>query len=400
MLTGKKILIGVTGGIAAYKIPTLVRLLKKAGAEVQILFSPMAHEFVTPLTLSTLSGNPVLTDFHNPDTGEWNSHVELGMWADVFLVAPVTASTMGKMVNGIADNLLVTTYLSAKCPVLLAPAMDLDMYKHPSTKANVAKLKSYGHQIIEPKEGELASGLCGEGRMEEPEEIFNIIQKSLKKKADLEGKTALITAGPTYEAIDPVRFIGNHSSGLMGYSIAEEMASRGAKVILVSGPSHLNTNHPNIELIKVVSAEEMFDQTTKRFSKADIAILSAAVADYKPDQAAQNKIKKSSASPEIKLVSTPDTLAELGKLKTQDQLLVGFALETNNEIENASKKLKNKNLDFIVLNSLKDEGAGFRHTTNKITIIDKEFKTNEFELKSKFEVAVDIVNKVVSLQTS
>lgn len=397
MLTGKKILIGITGGIAAYKIPLLVRLLKKAGAKVQILFSPMAHEFVTPLTLSTLSGNPILTDFHDPESGEWNSHVELGMWADLFLVAPVTASTMGKMVNGIADNLLVTTYLSAKCPVVLAPAMDLDMYKHPSTKENVSRLKAFGHTIIEPTEGELASGLCGEGRMEEPEELFRIILDILKKKAELENKTFLITAGPTYEAIDPVRFIGNHSSGLMGFSIAEELASRGAKVILISGPTHLHTEHPNIHLIRVISADEMYKASIEHFSDKDVAILSAAVADYKPAFISSQKIKKSSKAPEIKLVPTLDILAELGKRKTDKQLLVGFALETNNEIENAKKKLKNKKLDFIVLNSLNDKGAGFGHATNKITIIDSQLCIDTFDLKSKKEVAIDIVNKVVSL---
>lgn len=400
MLTGKKILIGITGGIAAYKIPILVRLLKKAGAEVQILFSPMAHEFVTPLTLSTLSGNPILTDFHKPETGEWNSHVELGMWADLFIVAPVTASTMGKMVNGIADNLLVTTYLSAKCPVVLAPAMDLDMYKHPSTKENVFRLKSFGHTIIEPTVGELASGLCGEGRMEEPEELFRIIHDLLKKKAELESKTVLITAGPTYEAIDPVRFIGNYSSGLMGYSLAKEAASRGAKVVLISGPTHLAIDHPNIHLIRVKSADEMYKVSVENFPNSDIAILSAAVADYKPAQMVSKKIKKSSETPEIKLIKTLDILAELGRRKTKNQLLVGFALETDNELENAKKKLKNKNLDFIVLNSLNDKGAGFGHTTNKVTIIDKYQNMDVFELKSKNEVAVDIIQKVVSLTRS
>ncbi len=397
MLSGKKILIGITGGIAAYKIPLLVRLLKKAGAEVQILFSPMAHEFVTPLTLSTLSGNPILTDFHNPESGEWNSHVELGMWADLFLIAPLTASTMGKLVNGIADNLLVTTYLSAKCPVVLAPAMDLDMYKHPSTKENVSRLKAFGHIIIEPTEGELASGLCGEGRMEEPEELFKIIQELLKKKAELENKSVLVTAGPTYEAIDPVRFIGNHSSGLMGYSLAEELASRGAKVTLISGPTHLNIEHPNIQLIRVQSADEMYEDSIEKFSDVDIAILSAAVADYKPAQIASQKIKKSTKTTDIKLTPTLDILAKLGKLKTKKQLLVGFALETDNELENAKKKLKNKKLDFIVLNSLNDGGAGFGHSTNKVTIIDSKGNIDEFELKSKKEVAIDIVQKVVSL---
>lgn len=395
MLTGKKILIGITGGIAAYKVPILIRLLKKAGAEVKVIATPMALEIVTPLTLSTLSGNPLYTKFHDRETGEWNSHVDLGMWPDLFLIAPATANTMGKMVNGIADNLLLTTYLSAKCPVLFAPAMDLDMYKHPSTKANVEKLIEYGHFIIEPTEGELASGLCGEGRMEEPEAIFEIILDQLKKKADFIGKRVLISAGPTHEAIDPVRFIGNRSSGLMGYSLAEELANRGAEVILVSGPTNLNPKHHSIKRYQVVSADEMYLACMNSFAKVDIAIMCAAVADYKPAVTSKSKIKKSDRIPQIELIPTPDILTELGKQKSPKQLLVGFALETDNEEFNAKKKLENKNLDFIVLNSLNDKGAGFGVSTNKITIIDKSLEKTEYELKSKPEVAKDIVNKIV-----
>ena len=395
MLTGKKILIGITGGIAAYKVPLLIRLLKKAGAEVKVIATSMATEFVTPLTISTLSGNPLYTEFHDRKTGEWNSHVDIGMWADLFLIAPATANTMGKMVNGIADNLLLTTYLSAKCPVLFAPAMDLDMYKHPSTKTNVEKLLGYGHIIIEPTEGELASGLCGEGRMEEPEVVFEIIQDILKKKADLKGKKVLVSAGPTHEAIDPVRFISNRSSGLMGYSLAEELANRGAEVTLVSGPTNLSPKHHSIKRIEVVSADEMYKACINSFATVDIAVMCAAVADYKPAVTSDSKIKKSNSIPEIEFVPTPDILAELGRRKTKKQLLVGFALETDNEEFNAKKKLENKNLDFIVLNSLNDKGAGFGVSTNKITIIEKSFEKTEYELKSKPEVAKDIVNKIV-----
>lgn len=397
MLSGKKILIGITGGIAAYKIPTLIRLLKKAGAEVQVIMSDMAKEFITPLTISTLSGNTVLSTFHDPKTGHWNSHVDLGMWADVYLIAPVTATTMGKMANGIADNLLVTTYLSAKCPVVFAPAMDLDMYLHPTTIANVEKLQEFGNLLIKPNHGELASGLCGEGRMEEPENIFNFLAEVLKKKADLKGKTVLLTAGPTYEAIDPVRFIGNYSSGIMGYSLANECAQRGANVILISGPTNQEIKHPSVKLIKIKTADEMFDQCHKYFAKANIAILSAAVADYKPAKTKPNKIKKKEQSLNIELVATKDILASLGELKSPQQILVGFALETNNEIENAKKKLKNKRLDFIVLNSLNDKGAGFGTSTNKITIIKTDEEIQFFDLKPKQLVAQDIVNNIVDL---
>ncbi len=399
MLTGKKILIGVTGGIAAYKIPLLVRLLKKAGAEVQVVMSQMSKEFVTPLTLSTVSGKPVLSEFSNKDTGEWNSHVELGMWADLFLIAPATASSMGKMVNGIADNLLITTYLSAKCPVLFAPAMDLDMYKHSSTTKNVKELVARGHVLLEPRKGELASGLCGEGRMQEPDQIMQVIIDQLKKKADLEGKSVLISAGPTYEAIDPVRFIGNHSSGKMGYALAHECANRGATVILVSGPTHLEITHPNIKRIDVITADEMYEACVSSFPKVDLAIMSAAVADFKPSNCAVNKIKKAESFNIINLTSTIDILQKLGELKTKDQLLVGFALETNDEVENAKKKLKNKNLDFIVLNSLQNKEAGFGKNTNQVSIIDNEDKVTDFEVKSKNEVAADIVNKIVEMNS-
>ena len=397
MLTGKKVLIGVTGGIAAYKIPSLVRLLKKAGAEVQVVMSSMAKEFVTPLTLSTVSGKPVLSEFFHKETGIWNSHVELGMWADVFLIAPATASTMGKMVNGIADNLLVTTYLSVKCPVLFAPAMDLDMYKHPSTLKNVKELVARGHVLLEPRKGELASGLCGEGRMQEPDQIMQVIVDQLKKKADLKGKSVLLSAGPTYEAIDPVRFIGNHSSGLMGYALAKECAARGASVILVSGPTHLEASHPKIKKICVISAEEMYEVCVSTFPQMDIAIMAAAVADFTPETKADQKIKKSDAFNSINLLPTKDILKKLGELKTQDQFLVGFALETNNEVKNAKKKLKNKNLNFIVLNSLRNKDAGFGKKTNQISIIDNKNNQIDYEAKSKNHVASDIINKIVEM---
>jgi len=357
----------------------------------------MSKEFVTPLTLSTVSGRPVLSEFFHKDTGEWNSHVELGMWADLFLIAPATASSMGKMVNGIADNLLITTYLSAKCPVLFAPAMDLDMYKHPSTTKNVNELVARGHILLEPNHGELASGLCGEGRMQEPDQIMKIIVDQLKKKADLEGKSVLISAGPTYESIDPVRFLGNHSTGLMGNELAEECANRGANVTLVSGPSNLQISHPNIKKINVISADEMFNACIAAFPQTNIAIMAAAVADFKPKNVSSNKIKKSDTFNSIDLVPTKDILAKLGELKKKNQFLVGFALETNNEIENAKKKLKNKNLDFIVLNSLQNKEAGFGKKTNQVTIIDKAFNQVDYGPKTKKEVAADIVNKIKEL---
>ena len=394
MLKGKKIIIGITGSIAAYKIPLLVRLLKKAGAEVKIIMTPTAGDFVTPLTLSTLSGNPVLSEMYDITDGSWNSHVDLGLWADLMLIAPATANTMGKMCNGIADNLLLTTYLSARCPVMIAPAMDLDMYQHPSTRENIDKLQSWGHHIIEPTEGELASGLCGAGRMEEPENIFRIIEASFKKKTKLSGKKVVVSAGPTYEAIDPVRFIGNHSSGKMGFALAEELANRGAEVTLVAGPVQLSVQHPNIQRLDVTSAEEMYKACTAAFAGADIGIMSAAIADFTPENVADKKIKKGDTTPEIVLKPTRDVLREMGRQKKERQFLVGFALETDNEIENARKKLHTKNLDLIVLNSLQDAGAGFQHPTNRVTLLDKEGGMKAYELKDKREVAVDIVNRI------
>ena len=397
MLKGKYIVIGITGSIAAYKIPLLVRLLKKEGAEVQILMTDVAKDFVTPLTLSTLSGNPVLSEPYDKKTGSWNSHVEIGNKAELYLIAPLSANSMAKMAKGAADNLVLTTYLAAKCPVFFAPAMELDMFKHPSTKKNIKTLQSYGNYLISPTEGELASGLCGAGRMEEPEVIFEIISDFFKKKTPLTNKKILVSAGPTYEAIDPVRFIGNHSSGLMGYSIAEELASRGAKVELISGPTALSVQSNNISRTDVVSAKNMYDACLDKFSDCDIAIMSAAVADYTPEKTENSKIKKKTDNLFLKLKNTKDILSQLGKQKKENQILVGFALETDNELVNAKSKLKNKNLDFIVLNSLKDKGAGFQHKTNKISIIDKNGKISNFELKDKKQVAVDIVDKIAEL---
>lgn len=396
-MNGKKILIGITGSIAAYKIASLVRLLVKAGAEVQVIMSPDAKEFITPLTIATLSKKPVYSDFIKNENGEWTNHVELGLWADVFLIAPATANTLAKMANGICDNLLQAVYLSAKCPVMLAPAMDLDMYKHQSTQENLAKLKSYGHHIIAARSGELASGLVGEGRMAEPEELFEELNNFLSKKKDLKGKKILITAGPTYESIDPVRFIGNHSSGKMGLSLALEAQQRGAEVILVCGPNHLNLPSYSFKSIEVQSADEMYQHCISIFPSVDIAIMSAAVADFKVENIAKEKIKKKEDQLQINLVKNIDILSELGKLKTH-QKLIGFALETENEISNAQAKLERKNADLIVLNSLKDAGAGFSGDTNKISIIHKNKEVISFELKSKNEVARDIVNEIVSLK--
>lgn len=391
MLKNKNILIGVTASIAAYKSAFLVRLLVKAGANVKVIMTESAVEFITPLTLSTLSKNPVLIDFTKNKQGEWNNHVELGLWADAFVIAPASANTLAKMAGGLCDNLLLATYLSAKCPVYFAPAMDLDMYQHKSTKDNLKRLASFGNKIINPGTGELASGLYGEGRMAEPEEILAFIEKEFARNLPLSKKKVLITAGPTYEAIDPVRFIGNHSSGKMGFAIAEELANQGADVTLVCGPNNLKTIHPSIVRVDITSAEELYKASIKAFKLADIAILSAAVADFKPSKAANQKIKKSSGTKSIDLIQTKDTLAELGKLKTKKQILVGFALETENETANAKEKIKKKNLDLIVLNSLNDKGAGFKTDTNKITLIDKSNKITKFELKSKDEVAKDIV---------
>tara|TARA_R110001583_G_scaffold16307_5_gene66997 strand:+ start:2046 stop:3257 length:1212 start_codon:yes stop_codon:yes gene_type:complete len=396
ILSGKNILLGVTAGIAAYKTAHLVRLFIKAGAHVKVVMTPASKDFVTPLTLSTLSQNPVYSTFFDKDEDneEWNSHVELGLWADYMVVAPATANTLSKMANGVCDNLLLATYLSAKCNVYFAPAMDLDMYKHPSTKNSISNLQSFGNIFIPPSTGFLASGLEGEGRMEEPENIVSFIENDIIKGLPLYNKKVLITAGPTYEAIDPVRFIGNHSSGKMGFELAKTAANLGATVFLISGPSNEQVSNSLIQRIDVISAEEMYNEVHKVFKVVDIAILSAAVADYKPKNVADEKIKKSSDSLSIDLVKTQDILASLGKEKTT-QFLVGFALETNNELENAKKKLNSKNLDLIVLNSLQDKGAGFKTVTNKVTIIDKFETVFEFSLKSKNQVAKDIFNKIL-----
>ncbi|WP_449388766.1 bifunctional phosphopantothenoylcysteine decarboxylase/phosphopantothenate--cysteine ligase CoaBC [Chryseobacterium lineare] len=392
-LSGKKILIAISGGIAAYKIHFLIRDFIKKGAKIQAIMTPDAENFVTKLSISTLSKRPVYSDFYS-DNGTWNSHVELALWADVMIVAPCTAGTLSKMVHGMCDNLVIATYMSAKCPVFIAPAMDLDMYAHPSTKKNLELAESFGHIIIPAENGELASGLIGQGRMSEPETITKTIEDFFNSntKKTLEGKTVLITAGPTYEAIDPVRFIGNHSSGKMGFSLAEEAAKRGAKVILISGPSSEKTDHKNIELHKVISAKEMLEKVFEFYDKADIGIASAAVADYAPKEIAKEKIKKNDDHLTIELVKNPDILKTMGEKKTH-QFLVGFALETQNEEENAKAKLQKKNLDMIVLNSLRDEGAGFKNDTNKIKIFTPTEK-KEFDLKSKEHVAKDILDFV------
>lgn len=390
-LQDKKILICISGGIAAYKTNYLIRDFIKKGAEVQVLMTPSAEQFVSKLTLSTLSKNPVYSDFYS-ENGTWNNHVEFALWADVMIMAPCTASTLAKMVTGMCDNLVLATYMSAKCPVFIVPAMDLDMYEHPTTKQNLELAEDFGHHIIPAEIGELASGLSGQGRMAEPETISQVIEDFFQTTQTLEGKTVLITAGPTYEAIDPVRFIGNHSSGKMGFSIAEEAANRGAKVILISGPSSEKVNHQNIEIHRVTSAKEMFTKVFEYYENTDIAIASAAVADYAPKEIASEKIKKNDDSLTIELVKNPDILKTMGDQKTK-QFLVGFALETQNEEENAKGKLKKKNLDMIVLNSLRDPGAGFKGNQNKITIIT-DSTTTEFPLKSKKQVAKDILNFV------
>jgi phosphopantothenoylcysteine decarboxylase/phosphopantothenate--cysteine ligase len=399
MLKNKNIIVGVTASIAAYKSAVLVRLLVKAGANVKVIMTPASINFITPLTLSTLSKNPVLTDFVKDKSGVWNNHVDLGLWANAMVIAPASANTISKMANGICDNLLLATYLSARCNIYFAPAMDLDMYKHPSTIENLRRLKSFGNEIIHPGTGELASGLSGEGRMAEPEEILEYLAKAFLTTLPLSGKKVLVTAGPTYEAIDPVRFIGNHSSGKMGFAIAEEFANQGAEVILVCGPNSLSTNNKSIQRIDITSAEELFDASLKAFKTADIAVLSAAVADFKPASTSKQKIKKTNAPNHIDLVQTKDTLAELGKIKKSNQLLVGFALETENEVEHAKQKIKNKNLDLIVLNSTNDKGATFKKDTNKITIIDRYNKSEKYELKSKANVAKDILNAVLNFKS-
>ena len=397
VLSGKKIVLGISGGIAAFKTASLVRLFIKAGAQVQVIMTPASKDFVTPLTLSTLSKNPVHSTFYNEEDENalWNNHVELGLWADLFIIAPATANTLSKMANGNCDNLLIATYLSAKCPVYFAPAMDLDMYKHPSTISSFNLLKQFGNIMIPAENGELASGLSGEGRMAEPENIILFLEKDLESKLPLKGKKILITAGPTHEAIDPVRFISNHSSGKMGFDIALSAANFGASVTLISGPTHLSTSDSNINLIRVISAEEMYNACHEYFNSSDVVICAAAVADYRPSLIAKQKIKKTEATLNIELEKTKDILASLGKIKHK-QFLIGFALETENEIENAKLKIHKKNLDLIVLNSLQDEGAGFGKSTNKITFIDKDFNVEPMTVKSKLLVANDIMNKVIS----
>lgn len=398
VLSGKKILLGVTAGIAAYKTAFLVRLFIKAGAEVKVILTPAAREFVTPLTLSTLSKNPVISSFTQEEdhSGLWNNHVDLGLWADLMLIAPATANTLSKMATGNSDNFLLATYLSSKCPVYFAPAMDLDMYRHPSTKQSFETLISFGNIMIPAASGELASGLMGEGRMAEPEDIIQFIEDHISENLPLRGKKILITAGPTYEAIDPVRFIGNHSSGKMGYELAAAAKRAGAEVILISGPTHLENPDETIKLIRVQSAQEMYEAAMEHFDQMDAAIAAAAVSDYRPKNVASQKIKKADENLQMELERTPDILASLGSRK-KNQILVGFALETENELENALGKLEQKNLDFIVLNSLNDKGAGFKSDTNKISILYDGGKKTDFGLKSKKEVAEDILNELILL---
>lgn len=394
MLKGKKIILGITGSIAAYKACYIIRGLIKKGAEVQVVITPAGKEFITPITLSALTSKPVISEFFAQRDGTWNSHVDLGLWADAMLIAPATASTIGKMANGIADNMLITTYLSAKAPVFVAPAMDLDMFAHPSTQKNLEVLRSYGNRIIEPASGELASHLVGKGRMEEPENIIRVLDDFFSSTGELAGKKVLITAGPTYEKIDPVRFIGNYSSGKMGFALAEECVRRGAEVILIAGPVQQETVHSRIRRVDVESAGEMYDAAMKHYPSSDIGILCAAVADFTPAVVADMKIKREGDELVLHLKPTHDIAASLGKIKALGQKLIGFALETNDEQKNALGKLERKNLDFIVLNSLNDAGAGFRHDTNKITIIDRQGKV-EFPLKPKTEVAGDIVEFII-----
>ena len=396
ILSGKKILLGISGGIAAYKTAILVRLFIKNGAEVKVVMTPDAKEFITPLTLSTLSKNPVHSSFTSDDQDEtWNNHIELGMWADLILICPATANTLSKMANGNCDNLLIAVYLSAKCPVYFAPAMDLDMYKHQSTKDSISKLLENGNILIPAETGELASGLIGEGRLAEPDSILNFIEAEIIKSLPLRGKKILVTAGPTYEAIDPVRYISNHSSGKMGFEIAKKASDLGAEVFLISGPSNQKISTRSINLINVVSSKDMHEEVIKYYSEADIVIMAAAVSDFKPKDFSNKKIKKDNIQPRIELEKTKDILLELGRLK-KNQFLVGFALENENEIENSLKKLKNKNLDLIILNSLNDKGAGFGTKTNKITIINNKEEKTDYDLKDKSEVAEDILNSIMS----
>ncbi|MBO4333541.1 MAG: bifunctional phosphopantothenoylcysteine decarboxylase/phosphopantothenate--cysteine ligase CoaBC [Paludibacteraceae bacterium] len=393
MLKGKNILLGITGGIAAYKCAALARLLVKQGCDVKVVMTPLARQFVTPLSMATVTRHPILVDFFNPENGEWNSHVSLGLWADAYLIAPATANSLGKMANGIADNLLLTSYLSARCPVFVAPAMDLDMYAHKAVQRNLDVLRSDGVHIIEPESGFLASGLEGKGRMAEPETIVSSLDAFFSEQQDLTGKTVMITAGPTYEKIDPVRFIGNYSSGKMGFALAEECARRGAVVKLVAGPVSLKTVSPNIERIDVESAQQMFDVAVSLSDVADVEILCAAVADYRVAQQAEHKLKREkTGAMTLELVPNPDIAAELGRRKRNGQLMIGFALETDDEQQNAASKCERKNLDFIVLNSLRDKNAGFRYDTNKVTILDRNGEVTPYELKSKALVAKDIID--------
>ncbi|NLZ73819.1 MAG: bifunctional phosphopantothenoylcysteine decarboxylase/phosphopantothenate--cysteine ligase CoaBC [Bacteroidales bacterium] len=393
MLKGKKIVLGITGSIAAYKACYIIRGLIKKGAEVQVVITPAGKEFVTPITLSALTGKPVISEFFAQRDGTWNSHVDIGLWADAMVIAPATASTLGKMAYGIADNMLITTYLSMKAPVFIAPAMDLDMFAHPSTHANLDVLRSYGNYIIEPTSGELASHLVGKGRMEEPEQIIEHLEFYFSKQADLKDKKILITAGPTYEPIDPVRFIGNYSSGKMGYALAEECARRGAEVVLISGPVDLTIQLPSVQRINVKTAEEMYQYSIERFPEMDAAILCAAVADFTPVNTFDKKVKRKDNELSLVLKPTKDIAASLGQMKKDNQRLIGFALETDQEEEHAKEKLRRKKLDFIVLNSLKDKGAGFQVDTNKITLIDKK-EIKSYPLKPKAEVAKDIVDQL------
>ena len=396
MLRGKKILLGVCGSIAAYKSALLIRQLTKSGAEVRVVMTKSALDFITPLTLSTLSKHEVLSSFTKGETGEWNNHVELGLWADMILVAPVSANTIAKFANGICDNLLSAIYLSARCPVVVAPAMDLDMYRHPATLENLERIKSFGNKVIDAEHGELASGLIGQGRMAEPEHIIEYLEEFFQQTGPFVGKKVMVTAGPTYEAIDPVRFIGNHSSGKMGYAIAEEAANLGAEVVLISGPSSQKIDHPMVELVKVTTAEEMLASCLKHYRNSQISILSAAVADYKPGTKSDRKIKKTDDTMSVELVRNPDIAQELGKKKKTGQFNVGFALETDNERKNAEEKLKKKNFDMIVLNSLQDKGAGFSGDQNKISIIDRNNTVTDFELKDKVDVARDILEAIAA----
>lgn len=394
MLNGKNIIIGITASIAAYKAAIIIRLLKKEGANIKIVMTPLSKEFITPLTIATLAKEPILVDFYNPENGDWNSHVNLGIWSDAFLIAPATANTIAKMANGIADNLLLTTFLSARCPIFVAPAMDVDMYNNPATQENINVLKKRKVYFIEPQEGELASGLIGKGRLAEAEDIVENLKNFFIEKKTLIHKKILITAGPTNEKIDSVRFISNYSSGKMGYNIAQRCAEKGAEVTLVSGPVNISLQHENINIIKVESAKEMYDVCLQFFPESDMAILAAAVADFTVKNMNKEKIKRVSENISLILTPTEDIAAKLGQIKKNNQLLIGFALETNDEIDNAIKKLNKKNLDFIILNSLKDENAGFNFDTNKITIIDKKYNVTNYQLKDKKEVALDIINYI------